>query len=164
MLKAMAAAAAVAVALGTGAGTGAAEEVGSVTTAIKILGANHRITVEAFDDPMVEGVSCFLSRARTGGIKGSLGVAEDTSDASVSCQQTGPVKLRGELEDGEQVFSVRASLVFKHVQVVRFFDETRNTLIYLTYSDRVIEGSPKNSISAVAIRDWPTSSTAPAAQ
>lgn len=143
-----------------------AEEVGEVTTAIKILGANHRIVVEAFDDPKVEGVSCFLSRARTGGIKGSLGIAEDTSDASVSCVQTGPVRFRGEPDDGEQVFSARASLIFKHVQVVRFFDETRNALIYLTYSDRVIEGSPKNSISAVAIRDWQTAtpSSAPAAQ
>jgi CreA protein len=142
-----------------------AEEVGEVTTAIKILGANHRIVVEAFDDPKVEGVSCWISRARTGGIKGSLGIAEDTSDAAVSCQQTGPIRFRAELEDGEQVFSVRASLVFKHVQVVRFHDEARNALIYLTYSDRVIEGSPKNSVSAVVIRDWqPASSTAPAAQ
>lgn len=143
----------------------AAEEVGEVTTAIKILGANHRIVVEAFDDPEVEGVSCWLSRARTGGIKGSLGIAEDTSDAAVSCQQTGPVRFRSELEDGEQVFSVRASLVFKHVQVVRFFDEARNTLVYLTYSDRVIEGSPKNNVSAVVIRDWQAApSTAPAGQ
>ena len=143
----------------------AAEEIGEVTTAIKILGANHRIVVEAFDDPKVEGVACWLSRARTGGIKGSLGIAEDTSDASVSCQQTGPVKFRDELDDGEQVFSVRASLIFKHVQVVRFFDKNRNALIYLTYSDKVIEGSPKNSISAVVIRDWqPASSTAPAVQ
>ncbi len=143
----------------------AAEEVGEVTTAIKILGANHRIVVEAFDDPKVEGVACWLSRARTGGIKGSLGIAEDTSDASVSCQQTGPVKFRGDLDEGEQVFSVRASLIFKHVQVVRFFDKTRNALIYLTYSDKVIEGSPKNSISAVVIRDWqPASSTTQAVQ
>ena len=143
----------------------AAEEVGEVTTAIKILGANHRIVVEAFDDPKVEGVACFVSRARTGGIKGSLGVAEDTSDAAIDCQQTGPVKFREELEDGEEVYSRRASLVFKHVQVVRFFDKTRNALIYLTYSDRVIEGSPKNSISAVVIRDWQAApSTTPAVQ
>jgi CreA protein len=144
-----------------------AEEIGEVTTAIKILGANHRIVVEAFEDPKVEGVACFVSRARTGGIKGSLGVAEDTSDASIDCQQTGPVKFREELEDGEEVYSRRASLVFKHVQVVRFFDEARNSLVYLTYSDRVIEGSPKNSISAVVIRDWqatPASSTAPPAR
>jgi CreA protein len=132
-----------------------AEEIGEVTTAIRILGANHRIVVEAFDDPKVEGVACFVSRARTGGISGSLGLAEDTSDASINCQQTGPVSFRDELEDGEEVFSRRASVMFKRVQVVRFFDQPRNALVYLTYSDRLIEGSPKNSISAVVIRDWP---------
>ncbi len=132
----------------------AAEEIGEVTTAIKILGANHRIVVEAFDDPKIEGVSCFVSRARTGGIKGSLGLAEDTSDASINCQQTGPVTFRDELEPGEEVFGRRASLLFKRIQVVRFFDEARRSLVYLTYSDRVIDGSPKNSVSAVVIRDW----------
>ena len=131
-----------------------AEEIGEVTTAIKILGANHRIVVEAFDDPKVEGVACFVSRARTGGISGSLGLAEDTSDASINCQQTGAVTFRGELEDGEEVFSRRASIMFKRIQVVRFFDETRNALVYLTYSDKLIDGSPKNSVSAVVIRDW----------
>jgi CreA protein len=136
----------------------AAEQVGEVTTAIRILGANHRITVEAFDDPKVEGIACFISRARTGGISGSLGLAEDTSDASVSCQQTGPVRFRGELKPGEEVFSARASILFKHIQVVRFFDQPRNALVYLTYSDKLIEGSPKNSVSAVAIRDWPSPS------
>lgn len=130
-----------------------AEEIGEVTTAIRILGANHRIVIEAFDDPKVEGVACFVSRARTGGISGSLGIAEDTSDASIECQQTGPVKFRDELEDGEEVFSRRASILFKNIQVVRFFDRSRNALVYLTYSDKLIEGSPKNSISAVVIRD-----------
>ena len=137
------------------AGAASAEEIGQVTTAFKILGANHRIVVEAFDDPEVEGVACFVSRARTGGISGSLGLAEDTSDASINCQQTGPVKFRGELEDGEEVFSRRASIMFKRIQVVRFFDETRNALVYLTYSDKLIDGSPKNSVSAVVIRDCP---------
>jgi CreA protein len=143
-----------------------ADEVGEVTTAIRILGANHRIVVEAFDDPKVEGVACFISRARTGGIKGSLGIAEDTSDAAVSCQQTGPVRFRAELEDGEEVYSARASILFKHVQVVRFHDEARNALVYLTYSDKLVEGSPKNSVSAVVIRDWPSAapSTAQPAQ
>ncbi len=136
------------------AGAASAEEVGQVTTAFKILGANHRIVVEAFDDPKVEGVACFVSRARTGGISGSLGLAEDTADASINCQQTGPVKFREELEAGEEVFSRRASVMFKRVQVVRFFDETRNALVYLTYSDKLIDGSPKNSVSAVVIRDW----------
>ena len=131
-----------------------AEEVGQVTTTIKILGANHRIVVEAFDDPKIEGVSCFVSRARTGGISGSLGLAEDTADASINCQQTGPIKFRDDLEEGEEVFGRRASIMFKRVQVVRFHDESRNALIYLTYSDKLIEGSPQNSVSAVVIRDW----------
>lgn len=132
-----------------------AEEIGSVTTTFKILGANHRIVIEAFDDPKVEGVSCFVSRARTGGISGSLGLAEDTSDASINCQQTGPIRFREELRDGEEVFSQRASIMFKRIQVVRFQDKARNALVYLTYSDKLIEGSPKNSVSAVVIRDWP---------
>jgi CreA protein len=131
-----------------------AEEIGEVTTAIRILGANHRIVIEVFDDPKVEGVSCYVSRARTGGISGSLGLAEDTSDASIACRQVGPVKFRGELEEGEEVFGRRASVMFKRVQVVRFFDEARNALVYLTYSDRLIEGSPQNAISAVAIQPW----------
>lgn len=135
-------------------GAAAAEEIGEVTTTFKILGANHRIVIEAFDDPKVEGVACYVSRARTGGISGSLGLAEDTSDASIACRQVGPVAFRGELTDGEEVFGRRASVLFKRIQVVRFFDEARNALIYLTYSDRLVDGSPKNSISAVAIQPW----------
>lgn len=136
------------------AGSARAEVIGEVTTAIRILGANHRIVVEVFDDPKVEGVSCYVSRARTGGISGSLGLAEDTADASIACRQTGPVKFRAELREGEEVFGRRASVMFKRVQVVRFFDEARNVLVYLTYSDRLIEGSPQNAISAVAIQPW----------
>ena len=132
----------------------AAEQVGEVSTAFKLLGANHKIVVEAFDDPKVKGVSCFVSRAKTGGIKGSLGLAEDTSDASIACRQTGPVTLGADLEEGERVFRERTSILFKTMQVVRFFDETRNTLVYLIYSDKLIDGSPKNSISAVVIRPW----------
>lgn len=131
-----------------------AEEVGEVSTAFKLLGANHKIVVEAFDDPDISGVSCFVSRAKTGGIKGSLGLAEDTSDASIACRQTGDITLPEELEEGEQVFRQRTSILFKKIQVVRFFDETRNTLIYLSYSDKLIDGSPKNSLSAVVIRPW----------
>ncbi len=131
-----------------------AEEIGEVTTAFKLLGANHRIVVEVFDDPKIEGVSCYVSRARTGGISGSLGLAEDTADASIACRQTGEIRFRDELEDGEEVFGRRASVMFKRVQVVRFFDEPRNTLVYLTYSDRLIDGSPQNSLSAVAIQPW----------
>jgi CreA protein len=131
-----------------------AEQIGEVSTVFKLLGANHKIIVEAFDDPKVKGVSCFLSRAKTGGIRGSLGLAEDTSDASLDCRQTGPVEYLEDLEAGEQVFRQRTSILFKKLQVVRFYDPARNALVYLTYSDRVIEGSPKNSISAVVVEPW----------
>ncbi len=131
-----------------------AEEIGEVSTVFKLLGANHKIVVEAFDDPKVDGVACFLSRAKTGGIRGSLGLAEDTSDASITCRQTGPISYKDELEAGEDVFQQRTSILFKKLQVVRFYDPTRNSLIYMSYSDKVIEGSPKNSISAVVVAPW----------
>lgn len=131
-----------------------AEEIGEVSTVFKLLGANHKIVVEAFDDPKVEGVSCFLSRAKTGGIRGSLGLAEDTSDASIACRQTGPISYNGTLEAGEDVFKQRTSILFKKLQVVRFYDPKRNALVYLSYSDKIIEGSPKNSVSAVAVAPW----------
>ncbi len=131
-----------------------AEEIGEVDTVFKWLGPNHKIVIEAFDDPKVEGVACHLSRAKTGGISGAVGLAEDTTDASIACRQIGPIKFREELKDGEEVFTKRTSLVFKTMQVVRFFDEKRNVLIYLVYSDRVIEGSPKNSLTSVPIMPW----------
>lgn len=131
-----------------------AEEIGSVSTVFKMLGANHKIVIEAFDDPEIEGISCWLSRPKTGGISGSLGLAEDPSDGAIACRQIGPVKMTGKLENGEKVFNKRTSLIFKSMQVVRFFDERRNTLIYLVYSDKIIDGSPKNSISVVPIQPW----------
>jgi len=132
---------------------------GSVSTKFRFLGPNDKIVVDGFDDPKVEGVACHISRAQTGGIKGGLGVAEDTSDASIACRQIGPIKIIGELRDGERVFDERRSLLFKTLQVVRFFDRQRNVLVYVTYSDRVIEGSPKNSISSVPIMNWPATQT-----
>ncbi|MDH4570659.1 hypothetical protein E8E95_28605 [Pseudomonas sp. BN414] len=133
----------------------AAEEIGSVSTVFKWMGPNDKITVEAFDDPGVEGVTCYLSRAKTGGVKGGLGLAEDRAEASIACRQVGPIRFNGELKDGEEVFKERTSLVFKTMQVVRFFDRKRNTLIYLVYSDRVIEGSPQNAVTAIPIIPWP---------
>jgi CreA protein len=88
-------------------------------------------------------------------MKGAFGVAEDTSDASIACRQIGPIKINGDIKDGERVFDERRSLVFKTLQVVRFFDRQRNVLVYVAYSNRVIEGSPKNSISSVPIMAWP---------
>ena len=135
--------------------TASAEFIGSVDTKFNLLSPDDAIVVEAFDDPDVEGVACHLSRAKKGGWKGAVGLAEDTSDASIACRQIGPVRFRQELEDGDEVFSKRASVLFKRIHVVRFFDRKRNTLVYLVYSDKLIEGSPKNSISTVPIMPWP---------
>lgn len=133
-----------------------AETIGEVSTVFKWVGPNDKIVVEAFDDPKVDGVTCYLSRAKTGGVKGGLGLAEDRAEASIACRQVGAIRFKGELKDGEEVFKERTSLVFKTMQVVRFFDEKRNTLVYLVYSDRVIEGSPQNAVTAIPILPWTT--------
>ena len=130
-----------------------AEEIGEVSTVFKMLGPNHKIVIEAFDDPDIAGVSCWLARPKRGGISGGLGLAEDPSNGSIACRQTGAITLPKRLKNGEQVFNKRTSLVFKTIQVVRFYDERRHTLIYLVYSDKIIEGSPKNSISVVPIQN-----------
>ena len=128
---------------------------GSVNTKFRLFGPDDKIVVDGFDDPKVEGVACHISRAQTGGMKGAFGVAEDTSDASIACRQIGPIKIKSEIRDGERVFDERRSVLFKTLQVVRFFDKQRNVLVYVAYSDRFIEGSPKNSISSVPIMAWP---------
>ena len=128
-----------------------AETVGSVDTAFKLLGPDHKVVVEVFDDPKVGGVSCYLSRAKTGGLKGAVGLAEDKADASVACRQVGVLSFKGKVPRQEEVFSERASIFFKHVRVVRMVDAKRNALVYLSYSDRLIDGSPKNSVTAVPV-------------
>lgn len=137
------------------AGAAAAEEIGAVSTVFKMLGPNDKIVVEAFDDPKVEGVTCYLSRAKKGGVSGGLGMAEDPSDAAIACRQVGPIRFKTPFKDGEEVFKKDTSLLFKTLQVVRFHDKARDVLVYLVYSDRIIEGSPKNSLSAVPIlKNW----------
>jgi CreA protein len=128
-----------------------AETVGEVSTVFKLIGPNHKIVVDAFDDPRVSGVACYLSRARTGGIKGAIGIAEDKSDASVACRQVGEIRFNGNVPQQEEVFTERASVLFKRVRVVRMVDVKRNALVYLVYSDRLIEGSPQNSVTAVPL-------------
>ena len=135
-----------------------AEQIGSVSTRFNMLGPNDKIVIEVFDDPNIAGVACYLSRAKTGGVSGAVGLAEDSSDASLDCRQVGPISLPADVidsdGDGEEVFKKRTSLVFKSLQVMRFYDRKRQVLIYLTYSDRFIEGSPKNSISVVPVQSW----------
>ncbi|MCZ2104250.1 MAG: CreA family protein [Burkholderiales bacterium] len=127
------------------------EKIGSVDTAFQWLGRDHDVLVEAYDDPKVHGITCYVSRARTGGVKGTLGLAEDRAEASIACRQVGPVAFDAPLRQQEQVFSERISLVFKRLRVVRMVDEKRNTLVYLTYSDKLIDGSPQNSVTAVPV-------------
>ena len=130
-----------------------AEEIGSVGYRFKWLGPNDKIVIEAFDDPEVPGVTCYMSHARTGGIKGAIGLAEDPGEASIACRQVGPIdesKL-AHLKNPHEVFSERASLIFKSTQVTRFWDVKRRALVYLVYTDRIIEGSPRNSISVVPV-------------
>ena len=128
-----------------------AEKIGEVDTVFKFIGPDHKIVVEAFDDPGVTGVSCYVSRARTGGIKGALGLAEDKSEASIACRQVGPIAIAKPLKPQEEIFSERTSLIFKRLRIVRMVDAKRHALVYLTYSDRVIEGSPQNAVTAVAV-------------
>jgi CreA protein len=128
-----------------------AEPIGDVNTAFQWIGPDHKIVVDAYDDPKVVGVTCYVSRARTGGIKGALGVAEDKAEASIACRQVGPVTIRQPLPQQEEVFNERMSLVFKRLRIVRMVDRARNTLVYLTYSDRLVDGSPKNAVTAVPV-------------
>ena len=133
------------------AGAVRAERVGEVDTVFKLIGPDHKIVVDAYDDPEVKGITCYVSRAKTGGITGGLGLAEDKAEASIACRQTGPISFPKPLKRQDEMFSERISLVFKHLRVVRIVDVARNTLVYLTYSDRVIEGSPQNSVTAVPV-------------
>lgn len=127
------------------------ESIGEVDTVFKLIGPDHKIVVDAYDDPGVAGVTCYVSRARAGGVSGALGLAEDRSDASIACRQVGPIAFAKPIAKQEEIFSERLSILFKKLRVVRMVDQKRNTLVYLTYSDRVVEGSPKNSVTAVAV-------------
>jgi CreA protein len=132
----------------------AAEEIGCVTTAWKLIGANHRVCIYAFDDPKVAGVTCHVSQAKTGGVKGSFGLAEDPSQFSLACRQIGPISLPAKLTQNEIAFSEGTSLLFKETSIHRNFDAKRNVLIYLAISRKLIEGAPVNAISTVPIQPW----------
>ena len=124
------------------------------STVWRALTPDDKLAVYGIDDPLVEGVACHYTVPERGGVSGALGVAEEVSDISLACRQIGPVKFRGAFEQGATVFSERRSLVFKRMQIVRGCDEKRNVLVYLVYSDRPIEGSPKNSTSTVPLMPW----------
>ena len=129
-----------------------ADPVGEVSTAFILIGANHKVVVDAYDDPKVKGVTCYVSRAKTGGVMGAIGLAEDKSEASIACRQVGPIAfVDKKIDNQEEMFNERISVVFKKLRVVRMLDRKRNVLVYLTYSDRLIDGSPQNSVTAVPL-------------
>ncbi|MDZ7583326.1 MAG: CreA family protein [Thiobacillus sp.] len=131
-----------------------ADNVGCVTTAWKLIGANHKVCVDAFQDPKVRGVTCHVSQARTGGVSGSLGLAQDPSHFSLACRQTGPIVLPAKLPKEETVFSEDTSILFKETRIVRMWDEVHRTLVYLAISRKLIEGAPANSLSTVPVMPW----------
>ena len=131
-----------------------AEEIACATTTWKLIGANHRVCVYAYDDPKIPGVTCHVSQARTGGVKGSFGLAEDPSQFSLACRQVGPITLPAKMPEDEVVFSENTSLIFKETSIHRFLDTRRNVLVYLAISRKIIEGAPANAISTVPIQPW----------
>jgi len=131
-----------------------AEDIGCVTTAWKLIGSNHKVCVQAFDDPKVKGVTCHISQARTGGLAGTFGVADDPTQFSLACRQVGPIMFADKIPDQETAFSEDTSLLFKETRVTRLYDQKRNTLVYVAVSRKLIDGAPKNSISTVPIMPW----------
>jgi CreA protein len=132
-------------------------DIGAVSTAFKLIGPNHKIVITAFDDPKVSGVTCYVARPRTGGIKGAIGIAEDPSIASVSCAQTGPIVFKKPIDaddNGEEVFDESRSFIFKSLQIDRLYDKQNGSLVYVARTTRIIEGSPDTSISVVAPMAW----------
>jgi CreA protein len=131
------------------------------STVWKFLSPDHKLATYAIDDPDVEGVACHFTVPEKGGWIGWLGLSEELSDASLACRQIGPIKFKAKSAQGDEAFSKRRSLIFKRVQIVRGCDAKRNVLVYLIYSDKLIEGSPKNSTSTVPIMPWGTSEPPP---
>ena len=132
-----------------------ADDLACISTTFRLIGANDKVCVSGFDDPKVPGVACHISQARTGGVAGSFGLAEDPSRFSIACRQVGPISVDiAKLENEEKVYSESTSLFFKHTHVFRAIDKKRNTLVYVAVSDKLINGSPQNSISTVPIMPW----------
>jgi CreA protein len=124
------------------------------STVWKFLTPDHKLATYAIDDPIIDGVACHFTVPEKGGISGWIGVAEEVSDVSLACRQVGPVNIKENFEQGEEMFRQRRSFMFKKMRIVRGCDKKRNVLVYLVYSDKLIEGSPKNSTSTVPIMPW----------
>jgi len=148
---------AVALAMWQASPTSAADEPDLIfrrSTVFKLISPNDKLATYGVDDPEVEGVACHFTVPEKGGFKGWLGLAEQVSDISLACRQIGPIHFKGKMEQGDDMFRQRRSLFFKKMQIVRGCDAKRNVLVYMVYSDKLIEGSPKNSTSSVPIMPW----------
>ena len=146
---------AAALTLAAGANAVLAEELTCISTSFRLVGKNDRVCITAFDDPKVSGVTCYISQAKTGGLGGTLGLAEDPSRFSLACRQVGPVSVDiSTLPENEKVYADHTSIFFKHTNILRTVDKKRNTLIYVAISDKLIDGSPQNAISTVPVMPW----------
>lgn len=135
-------------------GQASATEVGCISTTWRVVN-NDKVCVEAFKDPDISGITCHVSFAKTGGVKGAIGLAEDPSRFSLACRQTGPVVAQKPIPlKSDTIFKERTSIIFKTLNVNRFFDKQNNTLVYLVTSTKIIDGSPYNSISSVPLQPW----------
>jgi CreA protein len=131
------------------AGASAQTRIDSINTNFRWLGPDDKIVVERYDDPKVGNVSCYLSRAETGGIKGGIGIAEDPSRFSIACRAVGPIQMPPQLPRSEVIAFAQASLFFKTFQIHRALDPEKRVLVYTVVSTKLINGSPFNSISVV---------------
>ncbi len=129
------------------------------STVFKLLSPDDKLATYGVDDPDIEGVACHFTVPEKGGFKGWLGVAEQVSDISLACRQIGPIRIKGKFAQGDDMFSQSRSLFFKKMQIVRGCDAKRNVLVYMVFSDKLIDGSPKNSTSSVPIMPWGSSDT-----
>jgi CreA protein len=146
----------------SGSRAGAADEPDLIfkrSTVFKWLTPNDKLATYGLDDPEVEGVACHFTVPEKGGLRGWIGVAEEVSDISLACRQIGPIRFKKKFAQGEDVFRARRSLFFKKMQIVRGCDTKRNVLVYMVYSDKLIDGSPKNSTSTVPVMPWGGSDT-----
>ena len=149
-----------------GIGTGSAladgpDKIFSENTKFHLLTPDAKLTTYAIDDPMIDGVACYYTVPSVGGLKGSLGLAEEVSDISLACRQYGAIKFKEMFAEGDVVLAERRSFFFKHMQIVRGCDKKRNVLVYMVYSDKFIDGSPKNSTSSVPVMPWGAATDTP---
>ena len=128
-----------------------ADKIGEVDTAFKLIGPDHKIVVEAFDDPKVAGITCYVSRSKAGGLSGAVGLATEKSESSIACRQVGPISATVPKPKSEEIFTESRSILFKKMRIVRMVDPARQVLLYLTYTDKLVDGSPKNSLTAVPL-------------